>query len=112
VKRWLAAATLFLIAALSIVGPGTTATSAATFTYGAPTNARVGAPLLPPAESSPAQLRAALEVSAPPAAEARGASTTSRLTFNATNTVDDLGHDAVLVRGGTNAPDRFSGGVV
>jgi hypothetical protein len=30
----------------------------------------------------------------------------------ATNTVDDLGHDAVLVRGGTNAPDRFSGGVV
>jgi hypothetical protein len=40
VKRWLAAATLFLIAALSIVGLGTTTISAATYTYDAPSVTR------------------------------------------------------------------------
>ena len=77
-KRWLAAATLFVIAALSIVGLGKTATSAATDTYDARPAPRVGVHEFDAADASSIHLRSALEVSSSPSVEDRRTTTTPR----------------------------------
>jgi hypothetical protein len=92
----------------------TTAIGAALYTYDAPTNARVDALLLPPAEASPAQLSAAQEVFASPSIEPRGTSTTSPRAFPATEAVDAnvvMGRKGseMLVESGMNVPGVVNG---
>ena len=98
-KRWLAAATLCLIVALSIVGLGTTATGAATFTYDVPTTARFDVHEFGSAAATSILLRNAREESVSSSVQARGTSTTPSATFVATEAVPSAAKAADLVRG-------------
>lgn len=75
-KRWLTLAALFLIAALSVVGHGTTTASAASYTYDASLVARVDAHEFGHIDARMAQVTGVREWSASPSVEARGTSTT------------------------------------
>ena len=90
---------LVLAALTALLGlpPGTTTTTAATYSYDASTSARVDAHELEPAAASPAQLSDLPEGSASPSAAARGTSTTPLALDNATNTVG--GVDTGMVHG-------------
>ncbi len=107
-KRWLAAATLFFVAAISIVCLGTTATSTATYSYDAPPVPRGGVLELDAADATSILLRGVLEVSASPSVETRGTSATPSGSVVATKAVDD--HIVLGIREGLDDTASSMGG--
>jgi hypothetical protein len=82
---------LGFLATLTLAGVASTTTvDAASFAYDLSTSARVDVRHSSDAPAAETQVTAALQVSASPSVEARGASTSSSATFLATNTVDDV----------------------
>ena len=99
-----AAALAVLLMALAM---GMTLSIAAACTYDGSSIARVGVQECGAAKASPAQVSDARQASVSPPV---GDKATSTAVVNATNTAGGLGDDVVLVRGGTNTPDRFASG--
>ncbi len=81
---------VLLAAVLFVLGGGTTAASAATFTSDVPVLRRVDVQQIEAAEALPTRLAGTPELSASPSVEAQRASSTPIAGSVATNTVDDL----------------------
>lgn len=110
VDRWLARTVSRLFAAIALAllvlgSGGTTNVKAEAFTHDVPTIASVEVHQLVAAEAGPTQLSEARGRSASPHAEARGASTTSALTFVAPRTAIGPAGDAAAT--GLSRMDRF-----
>ena len=92
IGRWLREGRLWAVAAIVIVAAllPTTTVAASTFIYDAPADTRVDTCAFAASAVGLPQLSDAQEVSASLSVESRGTSTTSSLSLNATNTVDDV----------------------
>ena len=111
VKRWLG----HLVTAIALVDAGlaigaTTTATAVNLTYDASAVACDDAQASDVSAAALSQFAELRERSASPQVGVRGTSTTPLAVRTATNTASGLGDDVVLVRGGTNTPDRFAGG--